>query len=199
MPQGAYKDLSGRLFSRLLVVRDSGTRTRTRSVLWECLCECGNTALVQTHPLLIGRTRSCGCLQREHISRFNRSESGREYSQKGRRNRVLKPDALKHTVFDQYKKNAEGRNLSFELSFEQALELFLTPCNYCGIESGNSIGSNSRVFRYNGIDRVDNDRGYDVDNVVSCCRVCNYAKRDMSRDDFLSWARRVVQHSEDTR
>lgn len=50
-------------------------------------------------------------------------------------------------------------------------------------------------FVFTGIDRVDNTRGYDPDNVVPCCRVCNRAKDVRTKDEFLSWAKRVVDHS----
>ncbi len=195
MPQGLYKDLSGQIFSRLLVVRDSGKRSRVRNVLWECLCECGNIALVETHSLLIGRTRSCGCLQKEHVRNLN-SRKAKENGLKGIQNRVLKPDALKHTVFDQYVINAKSRNFLFSLSFEQALILFLAPCYYCGVEKSNTIGRGIRAFQYNGIDRVDSSKGYEEGNIVPCCRDCNFAKGKKSRDDFLAWAKRVAEYSE---
>lgn len=55
--------LEGRRFAKLVVIRLSsfmtpGTRART---LWECLCDCGKTALVKTDHLRTGKTKSCGC------------------------------------------------------------------------------------------------------------------------------------------
>jgi hypothetical protein len=44
----------------------------------------------------------------------------------------------------------------------------------------------------NGIDRVDNTKGYSVDNCVPCCRRCNVAKADMTPDQFLGWASLVA-------
>jgi hypothetical protein len=41
------------------------------------------------------------------------------------------------------------------------------------------------------MDRVDNSLGYVIDNVVSCCEMCNLAKKDFSREEFESWVRRV--------
>ena len=50
-------------------------------------------------------------------------------------------------------------------------------------------------FRYTGIDRVDNARGYEKDNVVPCCETCNTAKRTMSVDELLEWVTRVYNKS----
>ena len=41
---------------------------------------------------------------------------------------------------------------------------------------------------YNGIDRIDSTKGYFNDNVVSCCKVCNRAKSNLSLEDFKQWA-----------
>jgi hypothetical protein len=57
-------DLSGQRFGRLTVLRDSGKRYR-KNTIWNCLCDCGNTAKVYTSSLKRGHTKSCGCLQRE--------------------------------------------------------------------------------------------------------------------------------------
>ena len=50
-------------------------------------------------------------------------------------------------------------------------------------------------YTYNGIDRVDNTRGYTLDNVVPCCFKCNRAKDTMTKEEFLEWVGRVATHS----
>lgn len=55
-------NLIGRTFGRLTVVRRSARPGRTR---WICRCTDGNTAVILTHGLLSGKSRSCGCLQRD--------------------------------------------------------------------------------------------------------------------------------------
>ena len=37
----------------------------------------------------------------------------------------------------------------------------------------------------NGIDRINNELGYVLDNCESCCYDCNIAKRVMIKDDFI--------------
>lgn len=78
------------------------------------------------------------------------------------------------------------------------IELFAGACHYCGIDTptNHRVDRNGSSFKYNGIDRVDNNRGYTPDNVVTACSFCNLAKREMTRDEFITWARRLVAHSE---
>lgn len=56
-------DISGQRFGSLVALRPTDQRTHGR-VVWECLCDCGATALVAGDTLRDGRTRSCGCLRR---------------------------------------------------------------------------------------------------------------------------------------
>ena len=44
----------------------------------------------------------------------------------------------------------------------------------------------------NGVDRVDNDIGYEIDNCEPCCATCNQMKRDINLGDFLSTVQEVT-------
>ena len=57
-------DLTGNRYGRLVVVKDS-LRRKNSCVMWECLCDCGNTTYVITSHLKSGAIRSCGCLRKE--------------------------------------------------------------------------------------------------------------------------------------
>jgi hypothetical protein len=50
----------GRTFGRLTVAGPSDADGRVDR--WECLCTCGNRAVVRGSSLRCGNTRSCGCL-----------------------------------------------------------------------------------------------------------------------------------------
>ena len=64
------KDLTGKRFGRLTVVGESAMR-RGR-VRWECVCDCGGAASVETCSLNSGHTTSCGCFHRERMVELNR-------------------------------------------------------------------------------------------------------------------------------
>lgn len=61
-------DLRGQKFGRLTVDKYLGSRNR-RVIYWECLCSCGNRTETTTALLRSGKTKSCGCLQREWARR----------------------------------------------------------------------------------------------------------------------------------
>ncbi len=88
-----------------------------------------------------------------------------------------------------YKRHAARRGLPWALDREYVRNLISKPCCYCGASASNTkITKNTAVpFRYNGIDRIDNAVGYEEKNVVSCCFICNRAKRDMPVAAFREW------------
>jgi hypothetical protein len=67
-----------------------------------------------------------------------------------------------------------------ELTEEEIKEFFKEECFYCG-ELGN-----------NGIDRIENDIGYNVDNCVSCCSMCNYMKACLDPITFIDRAKFIL-------
>lgn len=62
-------DLSGRIFGRLTVIRQSSKRSKSGDLYWVCSCECGNEKEVISSNLKYGKTRSCGCLAKELSSK----------------------------------------------------------------------------------------------------------------------------------
>ena len=54
----------GQRFGRLTALEPTEQRS-SRSVVWECLCDCGRTVRIRATQLTSGRTVSCGCFKRE--------------------------------------------------------------------------------------------------------------------------------------
>lgn len=62
-------DLTGHKYGKLLVVGLNGYRYSTsgrKVYLWNCKCDCGNDAVVESKSLRSGNSKSCGCLAMEH-------------------------------------------------------------------------------------------------------------------------------------
>ena len=55
------KDILGAQFGALTVIEFDGNRDG--QYYWRCKCTCGNETVVRQNYLLIGKTKSCGCLQ----------------------------------------------------------------------------------------------------------------------------------------
>lgn len=69
---GAYVDLTGRVFGKLVVVRQDPIRRNLR-VCWECRCECGATKSIVGSSLTNGLSLSCGCNRSlSNVRRFTR-------------------------------------------------------------------------------------------------------------------------------
>lgn len=61
-------DLTGKLFSSLLVLNRSSDRGNGKKpvVKWDCKCVCGKRVVVKSDSLLTGHTKSCGCRKIKH-------------------------------------------------------------------------------------------------------------------------------------
>jgi hypothetical protein len=63
-----FNDLAGKKFGRLTVKERAG-RSNDRHILWLCDCKCGNHVIVNSRDLIIGHTKSCGCLFTDAMTR----------------------------------------------------------------------------------------------------------------------------------
>ena len=59
---GKYKDLSGIRFGKLIALNPTKS-DKNGHMIWECICDCGNTTYVRAKDLSNGNTKSCGCLK----------------------------------------------------------------------------------------------------------------------------------------
>lgn len=62
------KDLTGQRFGRFTVIC-RGNNDNQGKPKWKCLCDCGNVREVLSSNLLKGCSNSCGCLQKELLSK----------------------------------------------------------------------------------------------------------------------------------
>lgn len=74
-----------------------------------------------------------------------------------------------------YKESSRARGSEFNMTCDEFASFWQIPCRYCLCE-----------IQTVSLDRIDSDVEYRIDNVVSCCKTCNFLKHVMSIDDFLS-------------
>lgn len=67
------QDLSGLRFGRLTVQSSNEKLGKNTASL--CICDCGNTTVVANWVLKKGRTKSCGCLQKESRIKHGKARS----------------------------------------------------------------------------------------------------------------------------
>jgi hypothetical protein len=104
-------------------------------------------------------------------------------------------EAAFNCLYNDYVCRCKRGKLPFSLLKDEFRKLVVSNCTYCGVSSAQvrhpNRGGNGD-FVYNGIDRVDNSKGYSADNCVPCCKICNRAKRDMPQSEFFAWAERLA-------
>ncbi len=226
--------LLGKRFGRLVVVEEMKERSKFRSVVWKCICDCGEIVHVPTSRLTGGKTKSCGCLKRDLSKvRLPIDITGQRFGKLVTIKRVDVPDkgimwecicdcgglkfaycgelrcgdtkscgclnntkpegeASRLVYFHRYKRNALKRGFSFEITFNQYIDIISCNCSYCGRRPGYHRHTNCNGgFIGNGLDRIDNSRGYTIENIAACCTTCNRAKKDMSAEEFFVWLKRL--------
>jgi hypothetical protein len=178
-------DLTGEKFGRLLALERA--QSRHNRATWLCVCDCGKRKVVLGRSLRIGKTKSCGCIRKELAlkSIVHTRES----------NFLPYGEASFNVMFYTYQIHANERNLVFEIGKDQFRDLTKGNCFYCGDDPNTLFKPNSPNGGYlsNGIDRIDNNVGYTIENSVSCCRICNQMKSDRSHGDFVSHCWKITR------
>jgi len=191
----AFKDRTGDRYGRLVVVRHGGRDHRGKH-LWECRCDCGGEKAVVSDNLSSGKSRSCGCLKSEFLSR-----KGNQYGLHEDREA-----ALLKVQYSHIKKRDRKKGFTNTLNFDDFCLIAKSPCKYCGLEHSKEIEDrlneskkgkrlSDHVLKCNGIDRIDSSEGYTKENSVTCCNFCNFAKHTMSEGDFYQWVKRVYEYN----
>lgn len=179
-------EMTGKRFGKLFVVGIAvepkpAKYYQDKCQWWRCACDCGNITELPGKRLRRGEVISCGCA----------------------RGRIKEIDeSAKWACFRNCQRNAERRKIIFMLTLEQFLSITGSPCSYCGIAWSTQFRNYNRQgndkyhgsYKRNGIDRIDSKIGYVSTNCVPCCKTCNFAKAEMSVEDFKAWLMRVYKH-----
>lgn len=98
-----------------------------------------------------------------------------------------------------YITGAKKRKINFDLSEDEFKTLIFSNCYYCGDSPKERLSSKLRTipefsFKTNGIDRKDSQKGYTVDNTVSCCEMCNRMKMAYTQENFLKKIKEIFNN-----
>jgi hypothetical protein len=67
---GNFKDISGYKFGMLTAIEPIRAAKDNGSIIWKCICDCGNISEIIGTNLRKGQTRSCGCMARVYPKGF---------------------------------------------------------------------------------------------------------------------------------
>lgn len=154
-------------------------------VVWLCHCDCGNSKWVKGCNLRAGRCNSCGCARQEN------------------KNWGQKPIARNSKYFFQswlniwQRKSVKRRDLEFSLTLTDLDNLYDNQggvCYYTGQPLILATGSKFCYAESNiSIDRIDNAKGYTVDNVVLCCKMVNVCRNVLTQSEFIAMAHDIAK------
>jgi len=185
-----FKDLSGKRFGRLLVVKLD--RIDHKGTFFECKCDCGNIKSIRSNCL--GATKSCGCLHQE---------GGRNHRQKTK-------IELENIIFKRYLRNLmQGKltskrrnNLSVTITVQDLRNQWEKQRGICPY-TGWRVNLRTRVGKTSpcqaSLDRIDSSRGYLPDNIQFVALMANYAKNFFDDEHLIYFCKSVAQKHSNVR
>jgi hypothetical protein len=107
------------------------------------------------------------------------------------------------SLFSKYKISSKKENRKFSLTLDEFKKITSGNCTYCG-EKPNKVSASEHIrkletkkytsYLYNGIDRVNSNKGYISSNVVPCCHWCNTIKRERTVEELKNHVTRIYNH-----
>ncbi len=172
-------ELTGKTIGKLLIIGDTGRR-KSRRPIWKCKCECGNEIEVLGKYLLNGDTKSCGCIT-----------IGNAHNRTGYKE-------LSGSYWAVIVTQAKRRGIPLEITIEQAYNLITFQnwkCKLTGesLKFANNI-RDQRKEQTASLDRIDNTKGYTLDNIQWVHKEINIMKNIFSQEKFKEWCLKVVNY-----
>lgn len=112
-------------------------------------------------------------------------------------------NSLKTSIKCLYKNYNDGG-----LTIEEFYQISQMNCFYCNDPPRNNFNraksdkkssikaKQSGSFVYNGLDRIDSNLLHSIDNVVACCKRCNWGKGKLNLEEFQTWMKRIKTYQE---
>lgn len=162
------KIYEGQKFGKWTAIKEITYHKDKDRIYWQVQCECGKIATVRASNLNCNKSTCCSVC------------SG--VCQK------LKPFSA---IFNNLVRSANERNILVSITYEDYLNLTRQKlCHYCCAELNWLTFTGNNKERQKGcgynIDRKDCLKGYELDNIVVCCKRCNRGKMNLwSYDEWM--------------
>lgn len=196
-PKFCKVDLVGKVFGRLTVL-SRGSKTKNGHFKYNCKCECGNEKEIFGTSLIRELSTSCGCLCKE-ISKKLMQKIADDHIEK-----LVQGESTYRVYELHYRKSAEKRKHTWQLTMEQFRNITSKNCYWCG-EPPRKLSYVANLKKkvrpetierswafVNGIDRLDNKEGYTETNSVPCCPTCNKMKTNLKEETFLDQCKKIA-------
>ena len=146
-----------------------------------CKCECGKSVTVALDKLNSGNTKSCGCLKNKTAAQHPSWKGYGDISQ---------------SFWSKIKTHAETRNINFEITIEQAWQIFLKQESKCALTKIDLEFNHKRKSSTGtaSLDRIDSSKGYVAENVQWVHKDINRMKSDFSEGYFIKMCKLVAKN-----
>lgn len=149
-------NLTGKTFDRLVAIKPTGEKTSEGRV-WYCECDCGGSIETTARSLNDGRATSCGCKQREHVTKLGLSNVGKNNPSY---NHELTDEQRTTNRF--HRSSHDAKRLRIQTYKRDDFK-----CRVCG-------DSDNRIVAHHLESFADNiDVRFDLDNMITLCEGCH--------------------------
>ena len=94
-----------------------------------------------------------------------------------------------------YVQRCKNDNIELSITEDDFASIAKDPCFYCGTMEKIEVDGVIDERGFNGLDRMDQTRGYIWDNCVSACNMCNVMKKSLHIDVFLKRVEHMVSYN----
>lgn len=149
------KKLYNERFGKLVAIEPIGYNSR-KNIVWKCICDCGNYANVGSSNLIMGKTKSCGCIKAEICNKRNKDKRIYEENVHTMKSRLYRiwvgmKSRCYNTKFHAYHRYG-GRGITICKEWLEDFEVFR--------QWALNNGYNEQLT----IDRIDNNGNYEPSN-----------------------------------
>lgn len=186
------QDLTGRRYTRLTVTGLSRLRSSSGTILWNCLCDCGNKVRVRSASLNNGNTKSCGCLKINNLKGINNYQA----------QRMLKDYGVWISSRDPFYVRATqmwGRIREYRIptDFDSIVDIAaflkqITPKKCPVFKVPLTTGKQTTHKWSPSADRIDPTKGYTRDNIQVISQFANVMKQNATGRELKQFARWVL-------
>jgi hypothetical protein len=165
---------AGAVFNQWTAIRFVSSQANKCNRRWLCRCSCGNERIIMIGSIVSGHSKSCGCLRKP-----------------------TKTEARINAIFKTIKRGSIKRRIPFNIEKSHIAALAEKQdwrCARTNIPLDLLIKNKKRPFGPT-IDRIDNSRGYEPDNIQLVCNLYNFCKNEYTDAEVLVFAKALVEHS----
>lgn len=179
--RGKHIDYSQTRIDKIFVIKAVDLKPGPgKHVRWECICDCGYEFTILSNSLNTRTSMQC-CKCARLASRSNVE--------------------LKNYIWAGIKRGAESRKIEFNITQEEAYDLFLKQnrkCKLSNVDISFAKCASDHFFKKMttaSLDRIDSKKGYYKENIQWVHKYVNIMKWQMTNQEFIEWCKIITNNN----